>query len=136
MQNNNYKLLIVLTLSILLISVVFNYKVYANIEKQISTNKKVQKKYKNLSEKKVKKYTYSDIIELVEENKDFSIVNINKDKNNNIDLELTFKGSVTAFFSFINSIKYNNKFKEIIFLNLKNDNNDTNNVTGRLKLGL
>ncbi|WP_027624688.1 hypothetical protein [Clostridium lundense] len=136
MQDNNYKLLIVLTLCILLISVVFNYKVYDNIKKQISVNKKIQKKYRNLSEKKVKKYTYSDIIELVEENKNFSIVNIDKDKNNNIDVELTFKGSITSFFSFINSIKYNNRFKEIIFLSLKKNSDDINNVVGRLRLGL
>lgn len=133
MKSNGLKLLS--ALFILLMCNVYNYKIYSDIKRQSYANEKMQKKYENLSENKVKKYTYSDIIEFVEENRDFSIVNINKDRNNNTNVELNFKSGIKPFISFINSTKNKDKFIDIIFLNLKRDNNK-NIITGNLKLRL
>jgi hypothetical protein len=133
MKNNNFRLFL-LTLSLLLIAAIFNFNIYRELKKQRDINEKIHDKYKKISENKVKKYTYSDIIEFVERNKDFSIVYISKEKNNDINVELAFKGSFKSFTDSINSIINQGEFRKIAHLSLQNDNKNINDIIGRLKL--
>ncbi|KAJ51492.1 NhaP-type Na+/H+ and K+/H+ antiporter [Clostridium tetanomorphum] len=133
MENKNYLLLLSISIVFLIISVLANHNVYAKLKKQKYIDNEIKIAYDSLFQKQVKKCTYSDIIRLVEENKNFSIININKEKNNDIKVELKFRGNLNTCINFIKRIKEKVEFKEIIYLTIEKDDQD---IKGTFKFSL